>query len=90
MSWTEPIFIAKVTSKKGPCGAGHEVGDTFEINTHKTGGICGYCYHDLFPTLKTLGMGGKIPWYKSQEEFTYECPDKASLVTFKVTKVEQK
>ncbi|MFQ6074834.1 MAG: TIGR04076 family protein [Candidatus Bathyarchaeia archaeon] len=86
MAWEEPIFIATVVSQKGRCGAGHRVGDAFEINTHKTGGICGYCYHDLFPTLMTLAMGGKIPWWKDQNEFTYECPDKTNPVTFKIVK----
>ena len=38
MGWKEPVYVAKVESIKKSCGAGHEVGDTFEINTHKTGG----------------------------------------------------
>ncbi|MCX6654721.1 MAG: hypothetical protein NTY03_06320 [Candidatus Bathyarchaeota archaeon] len=47
----EPVYEAEVTHVGKACSAGHKVGDRFEINTHKTGGICGYCYHDLFPTL---------------------------------------
>ena len=50
----EPIYLAKVESILKSCSAGHKVGDEFEINTHKTGGICGYCYHDLFPTLMNM------------------------------------
>jgi len=65
--------------------ADRKVDETFEINTHRTGGICGYCYHDLFPTLMTLCMGGKIPWFESGDEFTYECPDRYNLVTFRRT-----
>jgi uncharacterized repeat protein (TIGR04076 family) len=87
-TWKEPEFQAKVVSIKGRCSAGHKVGDAFEINTHKTGGICGWCYHDLFPTLMTLAMGGRIPWWKNQDEFTYECPDKTNLVTFKIRRKE--
>ena len=86
MAWKEPMFVAKVESMKGTCSAGHKVGDTFEINTHKTGGICGWCYHDLFPTLMTLGMGGTIPWRPNRDEFTYVCPDRSVDVTFKITK----
>jgi len=86
MSWNEPNFEARVESIKGNCSAGHRFGDVFEINTHKTGGICGYCYHDLFPTLMTLVIGGAIPWWKEQDEFTYECPDKFNTVPFKITK----
>ena len=88
MSSKELIFIAKVVDKKGLCGAGHEVGDTFEINRLKTGGICGICYP--YPTLKTLEQGGRIPQHKNQAEFTYLCPDRATPLGFKITKVEQK
>ncbi|MFX0200070.1 MAG: TIGR04076 family protein [Candidatus Hodarchaeota archaeon] len=90
MSWKEPVFKAKIESIKRNCSAGHKVSDTFEINTHKTGGICGWCYHDLFPTLMTLAMGGTIPWRENQDEFTYECPDRHSLVTFRITKIAKK
>ena len=83
MAWKEPVFDAKVESIKKNCSAGHKVGDTFQINTHETGGLCGYCYHDLFPTLMTLAMDGKIPWQDS-DEWTYECPDRYNLVTFNI------
>lgn len=81
----EPIYLAKVESILKSCSAGHKVGDEFEINTHKTGGICGYCYHDLFPTLMNMCYEGKIPW-QNNEEFTYKCPDSYNLVTFNVKK----
>ncbi|MFQ6124224.1 MAG: TIGR04076 family protein [Candidatus Heimdallarchaeota archaeon] len=90
MTWEEPVFKATVESIKSHCNAGHKVGDIFEINTHKTGGICGWCYHDLFPTLMTLAMGGSIPWRENQDEFTYECPDRHNLVTFRITKIQKK
>ena len=85
MGWKEPVYEATVESIERSCSAGHKVGDFFEINTHETGGICGYCYHDLFPTLMCICFGGKIPWQDS-EEFTYKCPDSYNLVTFKVKK----
>jgi uncharacterized repeat protein (TIGR04076 family) len=75
----EPVYEAEVVSILKSCSAGHEVGDKFLINTHKTGGICGYCYHDH------MCYGGQIPWMDNQE-FKYECPDRYNLVTFKVTK----
>ena len=88
LGWKEPVFEAKVESIEKNCSAGHEVGDFFEINTHKTGGICGWCYHDLFPTLMTLCMDGKIPWRDDQDEWIYECPDRYNLVTFRIKKKE--
>lgn len=89
MSWRNIVYLATVMSSKGICHAGHEVGDTFELNTHKTGGICGFCYHDMFPMLMTLVMGGQVPWVEDPNEFIYECPDKLNLVTFKMVKREK-
>jgi uncharacterized repeat protein (TIGR04076 family) len=83
MSEKEPIYVAEVTSVAKSCGAGHRVGDKFEVNTHLTGGICGYCYHDLFPTLMNVCYGGKIPWI-DPKEFKYECPDRWNDVKFRV------
>jgi uncharacterized repeat protein (TIGR04076 family) len=81
----EPVYIAEVTHVGKTCSAGHKVGDKFEVNTHKTGGICGYCYHDLFPTLMNCCYGGKIPWI-DPAEFKYECPDRWNDVKFRVTR----
>jgi uncharacterized repeat protein (TIGR04076 family) len=36
----------------------------------------------------TLCMDGKIPWRENQDEWTYECPDRYNLVTFKIKKRE--
>jgi uncharacterized repeat protein (TIGR04076 family) len=79
----EPIYEAEVVSILKNCSAGHRVGDKFEINTHKTSGICGHCYHDLFPTLMNICYEGQIPWL-NKEEFKFECPDRYNLVTFKI------
>lgn len=87
MSWRAVEFVAKVISAKGLCAAGHNEGDEFVINLHKTGGICGFVYHDLFPVLMAAVMGGSIPWWQSPDEGTYECSDKKNLVTFKITKI---
>jgi uncharacterized repeat protein (TIGR04076 family) len=86
MAWKEPVFVATVESMKQTCSAGHKVGDTFQINKRKTGGICGWCYHDLFPTLMTLSMDGRIPWNPNPNEFKYICPDRSVEVAFKITK----
>jgi len=80
---SEPVYLAEVVEIKRKCSAGHKVGDVFEVNTHKTGGICGYCYHEMFPILMNMCYGGKIPWYDN-EEWTYHCPDRWNQVTFKV------
>ncbi len=81
----ESVYIAEVLSILRNCSAGHSVGDKFEVNTHETDGICGYCYHDMFPKLMNMCYGGQIPWMNN-DEWTYKCPDTYNLVTFKMTK----
>ncbi|MBW2065254.1 MAG: TIGR04076 family protein [Deltaproteobacteria bacterium] len=77
---------AEIVSIKGKCGAGHKVGDTFQIGCWDTGGLCGFFYHDIFPNLNVMQFGGKYPW-GSEEEFTLECPDRENVVTIKIRKV---
>jgi uncharacterized repeat protein (TIGR04076 family) len=37
-------IMATVTGVKGECGAGHRVGDSFEISCHNPAGLCGFFY----------------------------------------------
>lgn len=78
-------IIATVIEIKGTCNAGHQVGDRFDINCHKTAGLCGYFYHDLFPRLSVIQFGGRYPWWdENQTVFEYECQDKKNLVTLRL------
>jgi len=47
--------VATVTGSEGTCGAGHNIGDSFEISCHNPAGLCGWFYHDIFPTLVAWG-----------------------------------
>jgi uncharacterized repeat protein (TIGR04076 family) len=66
--------VATVTATKGECSAGHLVGESFEISCHDPGGLCGFFYHDLFPSLSTFQFGGSLPWWK-EDAFEVGCPD---------------
>ncbi len=72
---------AEVVSVKGECSAGHKVGDTFQLSCWDSGGLCGFFYHDIFPSLSVMQFGGKYPW-SSGDELTLECPDRENAVTF--------
>ena len=52
---------ATITSIKGECGAGHQVGESFDISCHDPGALCGWFYHDIFPSLCTFQFGGNLP-----------------------------
>ena len=52
-------FVATVTGQKGTCHANHRSGQTFELNCYDPGGLCGFFYHDIFPYLSVMQVGGK-------------------------------
>ena len=54
--------VATITGAKGSYGAAHDVGDSFEIICHNPEGLCGFFYHDIFPSLSTFQFGGSLPW----------------------------
>jgi len=76
-------IVATIIDSKGTCGAGHKVGDTFEISCHNTGGLCGWFYHDIFPSLQTFQFGGNLPWWE-EDTIEVRCPDPYNLVTMKL------
>jgi uncharacterized repeat protein (TIGR04076 family) len=56
-----PLVLATVTGVKGHCNAGHQEGDTFELSCHNPDGLCGFFYHDIFPSLMAFQFGGDFP-----------------------------
>lgn len=79
----QKVFKARVVSVKGECGAGHKPGDTLELSCWNPDGLCGFFYHDIFPTLSTYQFGGKLPW-GGGKTLSLECADKYNLVTIEV------
>ncbi|MBP7526922.1 MAG: TIGR04076 family protein [Syntrophorhabdaceae bacterium] len=73
---------AEVTSLKGQCNAGHRVGDTFDVSCYNTGGMCGFLYNAIFPTLNVMQFEGSYPW--GTDEAVVNCPDSYNLLTVKL------
>jgi len=80
--------VGTITGVKGTCNAGHVVGETFEISCHNPAGLCGFFYHDMFPTLSTFQFGGAMPWWQG-DTIEVQCPDSANLVTLKLTRSKE-
>jgi len=78
-------FRAEVLDVKGECSAGHRKGDVLTISCYDSGGLCGFFYHDIFPSLSVMQFGGKYPW-SSQDELVLECPDRDNAVTLKIVR----
>ena len=66
---------ATIKGMQGECSAGHKTGETFEISCYNTGGLCGYCYHKIFPDLQTFQFGGNLPWWQGLDVIETRCPD---------------
>jgi uncharacterized repeat protein (TIGR04076 family) len=75
--------VATILSVKGECSAGHKAGDTFEISCHDPAGLCGYFYHDIFPSLSTFQFGGSMPWWQG-DTIELGCPDSDNLVRMRL------
>ena len=75
--------VATITGSKGRCGAGHKVNESFEISCHNPAGLCGWFYHDIFPSLQTFQFGGSLPWWNG-DTVSLQCPDSHNLVTIKL------
>ncbi len=75
--------IAKVTSQKGTCAAGHRAGDEFVIGQQTTAGLCSWAFYSLFPFAEVLQFGGSFPW-EDEGKATVACPDPDNPVVFEL------
>jgi uncharacterized repeat protein (TIGR04076 family) len=78
-------IVATIKAVKGTCKAGHKVGDTFEISCRNTAGLCGFFYHDIFPTLHMLQFGGAYASGSDRKEL--ECIDRKNAVTIELKRI---
>jgi len=71
----------RVKEVKGICSIGHKVGDEWVVHKTTPPNFCGSAYCTLYPDLKTLILGGKIPWEKNGE-INVACSDSVNTVIF--------
>ena len=82
-------IIGTVKSVKGTCSAGHKVGDQIELSFYTSGGLCGVFYHDLFPWLVMMQLGGNYPWSEDKDVAEFKCMDSWNEVTLELRRVRQ-
>ncbi len=75
--------IGTVKSVKGTCSWGHKAGDKIELSAHDSSGLCGFFYHDIFPTVLMLQFGGQYPW-GDPDKVELECMDRTNAVTIEL------
>ena len=80
--------VGTVKAIKGHCSWGHKVGDQFQLSCHNTAGLCGFFYHDVFPTLMMLQFGGGFPKeWGGPDSVEVECMDRTNAVKMELRRV---
>jgi uncharacterized repeat protein (TIGR04076 family) len=74
----------KVVSQKGYCGAGHKVGDTWNMGATTVEGICASALNSIYPDFRVLRFGGELPWEEDKDTATIACPDAINPVVFEI------
>ncbi|MGO9119382.1 MAG: TIGR04076 family protein [Desulfomonilaceae bacterium] len=80
--------LGTIKGVKGPCNAGHKVGDELELSGHNAGGLCGFLYHQAFPYIIMLQFGGGFPAeWGNPDLVELDCMDKANMVTIELKRI---
>jgi uncharacterized repeat protein (TIGR04076 family) len=80
--------VAKIIDKKGDCTIGMNVGDEFEVSTHKCGEFCGLFYHNILGWIQTLQFGGTFPAFSNPDVQVWECPNGVNKVKVELRRVK--
>jgi len=80
-------MVARVISQQGTCGAGHKVGDEYDVSGPTPSGMCPFAFYAIFPFLVALQYGGSFPWEKDPGKSTVACPDADNPVVFELRRV---
>ena len=78
--------VGTIKSIQGMCSAGHKVGDKFELSMHDSAGLCGLFYHDIFPWILALQLGGENPWGE-KDVVELECMDRINAAKIELRRV---
>ena len=80
-------IVGTIKDVKGRCNVKHKKGDVIELSGHDSGGLCGFFYHDIFPSIITLQFGGTFPWSQDRDVVELECPDRHNVVKIELKRI---
>ena len=90
-----PKVILKIVSVKGTCGAGHKVGQEFDLSKEFTVGfredgkaLCPSAFHAAFPSWRVLRFGGEFPWEKDKNLAHVACPDPDNPLVMELKRIQ--
>jgi len=88
-----PMYTIRVTVVEAhpDCGAGHKVGDTWEISHVRRGGqkgfICPTAFSSLYRVIFAMRYGAKFPWAPESDTWVSCCNDPITPVHFKMERL---
>ena len=82
-------IVGTIKDVKGRCNAKHKKGDFIELSGHDSGGLCGFFYHDIFPSIITLQFGDTFPWSQNPDVVELECPDRYNVVKIELKRIRE-
>ncbi len=81
--------LGTIKAVKGTCSAGHKVGDQIELSGYRSGGLCGFFYHDIFPYVVMLQFGGSFPAdWGDPDVIEIDCMDKWNTATIELRRIK--
>ena len=80
--------VAKVIGKQADCSIGMEIGDEYELSTHKCGDFCGLFYHHIAGWVKTLQFGGSVPIFPDPDTQVWVCPNANNQVKIELKRIK--
>jgi len=88
---TDYKITARVTSQKGSCEFGHQVGDTVVFDGETIQGrICLSALYSFLPKVFAMRYGANFPWLKDNKDVaTHACPDAYNPVVFEIRRVRE-
>ena len=87
--------VLKITSVKGTCMAGHQVGDEFDLSKDFTLGysgggnvLCPGAFYAMFPHWRVLRFGGEFPWEIDKDTAHVACPDPLNPLIMELRRIK--
>jgi len=88
-----PMYTVRVTVVEAhpDCGAGHKVGDTWEISHVRRGGqkgfLCPTAFNALYNKIFAMRYGAEFPWASDRDSWVACCCDPDTPVLFKIERL---
>lgn len=83
-------IVGTIKETRGECGAGHKIGDHFELSARVADGLCGFFYNGTFPYIVMLQFGGAFPLdWGNPDVIEMDCMDKINAVTIELKRMKE-